>query len=170
MKRANRLAGVVVGLFALSDLTSAEKVLEGFVLRDHLNRQWTNEFVTYRVKLAAPGGDLKALRLRGPGGELVPVQVAPASKSEGGRATDVSVSFKASVAPFASSKYSLVEATAEPPATDLKVGSSRKGIRLENALVGIELPSSKKQAAGGPVSGFRLRSGKWVIRYRRAWC
>ena len=162
MGLANRIAGIVAGLLALSDLASAEKALKEFVLRDYLNRQWTNELVTYKVKVPAPGADLKTLRLRGPDGELVPVQVAPVSKNESGRATEVSISFKASIAPFGSSTYSLVETTAEPPATDLKTGNGRKGIRLESALVGIEIPSTTKRAAGGPISGFRLRSGKWI--------
>ena len=151
------LMGLMIVAAACTGVAGGAKVHKEFVLRDHLNREWSDELVVYSVAFPESGVDVAALRVRGPDGGLVPVQISRTGPA-------ISVAFKASIEPFGESRYSLVEERAQPPKTDLKVSKSKQSIRLETGLVGIELPVSAKDAARGPISALRLRSGSWVAK------
>jgi len=101
-----------------------------FVLRDYLNRPWQNELVTYSVTFPAPGGDPASLRLYGPDGKPVPVQIEPADRQKSARLTQALVSFKASIEPLGAATYRLAEGREPLPPTDLETGERQRMLRI----------------------------------------
>ncbi len=65
----------------LAGLALAAQAAMTFTLKEYLHKTWTNELVTYTVKL--PASQAKSLTLIGPDGKAVPVQITP---TERGRA------------------------------------------------------------------------------------
>lgn len=156
------VAWLAIGLFAVALGTGrAQETVHEFVLRDYLNRHWQNELVTYQVDFAAPGVDYKALRLYGPDGKPVAVQTS-SGNSQAGRAMRVKVAFLASVKPFGVSTFRLAEGKERPIGGDVTARKSRRYLRLENPLVGVELAVRAKDAESGPIRGIKLGSGAWT--------
>jgi len=129
------------------------RAADEFVLREHLGRGWTNEMVTFPLSAAQAGQFKASPRFTGPSGETVAGQVFEADGKP-------RLALQVTLSPGARQGYRLSN-QGTPPASDLKVEDSKDGMRLGNSLVGIAL-RKKLQGKEAPISGIRLRSGKWT--------
>jgi hypothetical protein len=168
--KALTLAAALVAVVTADGLRAAEREL---VLRDFLNRQWTQELITFPFTANTSECDPASVTLTGPQGP-VPVQLSRIERWPGTKwVKSARLSFIASLAPLAKDTYTVrygTEPTGAPgPATDLRVtpkdgqveiATRRFGARF---LLGDRTYPEPAAAADvpGPVSALRLADGTW---------
>ncbi len=126
-----------------------------FVLREELNRQWTNEYVTFPLTAAQLKLAQAQRPLLDPEGKPVVYQVLPAA---GGA---VRIAFQVSLEPLATREFHFAEAGKASFPTDLKIEEAGGVIRLANGKTGVALAQAPAEGIG-PLAGVRLNSGRWV--------
>jgi hypothetical protein len=115
---------------------AADQAAAVFTLKDHLNRDWTNELVVFAVEKGIFGRN--DLVLVGPEGKPVVYQWVPARQAASGKD---SIAFAASVRRFGTSVSRLVPRSPAKE-TDLRIGLSDGGVQAENGLIGVRLGGS----------------------------
>jgi hypothetical protein len=123
-----------------------------FVLRDFINRSWSNELVSFPLSPAQ-------FKQAAAGQALVDSAGRPALYQVTGGETG-RIEFLASVEPLGTQTYRLTD-SASNLATDLKIEETADTIRLANDRTGVIIRKILKPGEG-PFAGFRLGSGAWV--------
>jgi len=179
LSRRRKALGLAV-LIAVMPLLLAPMVRAGeqrIVLRDHIERQWKNELVTYPFEAEKGQCHPDSIRLVGPKGP-VPVQVTDVVRWAGSTSVkSANVSFIADLAPLATDPYT-VQYGPKPsktpqPETDLKVTHEKGYVDFVTSKFGVRLLLGKKKyrkptrasKVPSPVGGMRLGDtpeGTWV--------
>ena len=142
------------------------------VLREHLNRQWTNELVTYPFSSAARECHPQSVSLQGPSG-LLPVQLSEVHYWPGGTwVKSAKLSFVANLAPLSTNTYTVRwgrDATGPGPASDLRVTPREEEMELATSQFAVRLLLGERSfrepkppaEVPGPVVAMRLGEGAW---------
>jgi hypothetical protein len=126
---------------------------ESFKLQDYLGRNWRNECVTFVLSDAQLRHAKAGHALSGPGGAVVPYQIATVNGA-------TCIAFQTDLNPFEARDFQFTDAAADPK-TELKIEDSTEKLVLSNNKIGIAL--RKKLSDGkGPLEGVRLISGTWI--------
>lgn len=142
------------------------------VIDEHLGLQWQDELVSQTVQINA-SEKLKtaAASVIGPDGKPVVAQVSDVVTNDQGHITAMTVSFKAGVAPHATSSYTILPGKAGDAPKGEHVASLKQSanvIELTSDNVGIELLNRNETFASpvtfgpehSPIAGLLLPSGK----------
>ncbi|MBM3994130.1 MAG: hypothetical protein FJ303_08240, partial [Planctomycetes bacterium] len=135
-------------------LTSCPAALaQDFVLREHLGRTWSHEFVTFPLTPTQVKAVQQGAQVVGPDKEVVPSQLF----TENGQTR---LAFQVTLLPGATQSYRL-DSTAKAIAGNLQVEDKQDRWQLGNEHIGIAL---RKQLKGNeaPIAGVRVRSGGWT--------
>jgi hypothetical protein len=155
MKRSLALLCVCLGTLLLGEITASA---QDFVLRESLERNWSNELVTFPLTPQRLAAVKSGAQVVGPEGNAVASQL-----------TDVSgqprLAFQATLAPGATQNYRLGKAD-KPATSDIKVEETADRLLLSNAHIGLAL-RKKLQGDEGPIGGVRLRSGMCTTGSKR---
>ena len=164
------LGGMLVMALAHTDTSAAEHRI---VLREHVNRQWTNELLSYPFEAAEGACHVASVGLRGPGGP-VPVQLSEVEAWPGARMMkSARLWLVADLAPLAEDAYSVTygPTSGQPPSPrgDLVVTARDGLVEMTTSLFGARvrlgdqvfeqpLPASD---VPGPLVALRLADGTW---------
>ncbi len=135
-------------VLTLSLLTLAAAA-QGFTLKEHLGRTWTNELVSFPTTPQQREKAAKKLALIGPDNKEIAYQVS------GER-----ISFQANLAAYATNEYRLADKPAGVK-SDIKITESAGSIRITNKFTGLTI-ARKLSGSQGPIASIRLRSGAWI--------
>jgi len=143
------------------------------VLRDHLNRRWTQELATYPFAANRGECDPASLSLTGPKGP-VPVQLSQIECWPGTKwVKSAKLSLIVDLAPLAKDTYTVrygaAPAGPSGPATDLRVTRGEGQVEIATSRFGARFLLGEKTYAGpaaaaevpGPVVSLRLADGTW---------
>ena len=144
------------------------------VLGEYLNLQWTNQLLHY--PFAAPRGQcpLDSVRLSGPLGQPVPVQLSDVELWPGTQTVKTAqLWFVTDLAPLAKDAYTVTfgdkPGAGASPGTDLKVVSGKDQVEVTTIGFGARLllgaakydPPVPATQVAGPVLALRLADGTW---------
>jgi len=164
-----------LGLLVLLTVSPAIAGTKNFQLRDHLNREWTDEYVSYELTFANRQCHEESMRLAGADGRAVPHQLSgiefwPESLFVK-RATLSSVVGK--LPALGEITYTLTFGPASAPAvaltTDLKVAETEGGWELATSAFGVRVlrggatfeEAQPIAQVPAPVAALRLADGTW---------
>ncbi|MHB9023900.1 MAG: hypothetical protein ACYC7E_06940 [Armatimonadota bacterium] len=170
MKSWILLAAIITAMLSLAPVGSWAGETK-IVLRDYLNRQWTNELLTYPFSAARGACDARSVSLTGPRG-AVPVQLTEIVYWPKTRwVKSARLCFVASLAPLVTDTYILRYGNkpVAPLATDLTVTPGKDRVEITTKGFGARLllgektfPTSIVAAeAPDPVIAMRLADGTW---------
>jgi len=143
------------------------------VLKERLNRQWTNELLSYPFEAPQGACHVDSVSLEGPAGPM-PVQISDVDYWPGTHEVkSARVSFIASLTPLATNTYTVryarQAATTKQPKADLEVllrnghaecVTSKFGVRLLLGEKTYSTPAASEDVPG-PVLAMRLADGTW---------
>ena len=171
---SRKLLTSLLTLLMLGALAAAQAGEKQIVLRDHLNKQWTQELLTY--PFSAPRGQCHrySLTLTDPQGRPVPVQLSDVELWPGTHSVKAAkLSFIADLVPLAADTYTVryggKPSTTAPPATDLKLAPGKDQVEITTGQFGARLLLGEKTYAEsvaatevpGPVKALRMGDGTW---------
>ncbi|MHB9129628.1 MAG: hypothetical protein ACYDBB_00880 [Armatimonadota bacterium] len=172
MKTWMLLAGLIAAILLLAPVSSRAGETK-IVLREYLNRQWTDELLTYPFSAAKGACDARSVTLTGQQG-LVPMQLSEITYWPGTEwVKSAKLSFIATLAPLATNtytvRYGVQPVTPSPVVTNLTVTPGKDQVEITTRQSGARLllgeqtfpqPVAAVQVPG-PVTGMRLADGTW---------
>jgi len=166
--------GLIAAIGVLSLAMPADGGQKTFVLREHLNQNWTRELVSFAFQAGKGQCHRDSLRLQGPGGavacQLSAVQAWPGA---GDFVRSGRVSFVADLGPLQTRRYVLhygpTPVAAPAPKTDLRIKRGADRVEIMTSRFGVRLLLGKRTygtpapAADvpAPLGAMRLGDGTW---------
>lgn len=151
--------------------SAAERTLR---LKDHINREWSNELVNYELAFEPGTCHVSSLALEGPEGPVT-FQLSNAKNDDGGTLISARLSFVTDLPALGEIVYKLSYApqtgkAALAPATDLVVNKSDEQIEFVAKLAGVKLSSGSEtfdtsvpsKETPGPIAALRTLEGNWI--------
>lgn len=169
-----RIRGLTVTALMILSAAGAHAGQRDFVLRDHIDRRWERQRVSYDVSFDQGACELDALRLEGPDGpaafQLSELELWPGGQSVRSARLWFHV---AELEPLSEAVFRLTWGTdaGQPPQipTDLAVNEVDGGIEMATAGFAARLPLGERvfeppvpaDAVPPPISRMRLSDGTW---------
>ena len=157
------VAGMAIGLGSLAPVMAATRDL---AIRDYTGWGFAPDRVQYSLTL--PKGGAEALRLAGPDGKPVALQVAPPAE----KGKPATLSFVAEVPPNGNAIYTLRDdGQGAVPPTSVKTATEGKALVLSSDLLAVKVPAPTDQVFKTPVAisslpaavlAFRNGNGPWL--------
>jgi len=159
-------------------VTTAEAGQKKIELKDHLNRTWMRELVTYTVEFPKGACHPKSVRLRGPGGPVACQLADVESWPDGKTVKRATLAFVADMKPLAKHVYTMTygptPAETRRPRSDLVIGAirftrGRAQCQIDTKHAGLKFTPTvrvydKPVAASdipGPIDAMRLGKSPW---------
>ncbi|MDP6112912.1 MAG: hypothetical protein QGG53_13690 [Planctomycetota bacterium] len=153
--QTTRLLSVLI-ILSFAPLQAEPEILQRIVLQEHLNHAWTNELVFFKTNDAVEKLHPEKLTLWDSRGNELPFQLDWTTAI-------TRIALLTDLPPLSRKEFRLVRKMPRlKQASQIKLEQKQNLIRLFNASTGVEIPTSQGKINQGPVTAFRLKSGRWM--------